>query len=121
MAQKGIAVLNAKRQPIVCSDLERGAASHRRSLLEAGFRQALGHCEPFWLARRSYSLRPSHGERDSSKNQLRRCDLPLDVLAGPGCDDVGKTEYVRLHRDPDDVVISVGSDLQSGHSFRCDP
>ena len=34
--------------------------------------------------------------------------MPLQVLAGPGCDDVGKTAYVDAHRDPGDVVISVG-------------
>ena len=34
--------------------------------------------------------------------------MPLQVLAGPGCDDVGKNAYVQAHRQPDDVVISVG-------------
>ncbi len=34
--------------------------------------------------------------------------MPLRVLAGPGCDDVGKTAYVDAHRDPGDVVISAG-------------
>ena len=34
--------------------------------------------------------------------------MPLRVLAGPGCDDVGKTAYVDAHRTPGDVVISVG-------------
>ena len=40
--------------------------------------------------------------------------MPLHVLAGPGCDDVGKIDYVRKHREsPDDVVISTGSLFKS--------
>ena len=35
--------------------------------------------------------------------------MALDVLAGPGCDSVGKLTYVEAHRRPGDVVISVGS------------
>ena len=34
--------------------------------------------------------------------------MALQVLAGPGCDDVGKNEYVEAHTRPGDVVISVG-------------
>ena len=34
--------------------------------------------------------------------------MPLQVLAGPGCDAVGKDAYVDAHRDPGDIVISVG-------------
>ena len=34
--------------------------------------------------------------------------MPLDILAGPGCDSVGKLTYVEAHRQPGDVVISVG-------------
>ena len=33
--------------------------------------------------------------------------MALEVLAGPGCDDV-KMPYVESHRQPGDVVISVG-------------
>ena len=40
--------------------------------------------------------------------------MPLHVLAGPGCDDVGKLDYVEQNRDsPDDVVISTGSLFKS--------
>ena len=40
--------------------------------------------------------------------------MPLDVLAGPGCDAVGKLDYVLEHRtSPDDVVISTGSLFKS--------
>ena len=35
--------------------------------------------------------------------------MGLEVLAGPGCDDVGKMPYVDAHRRPGDVVISAGS------------
>ena len=35
--------------------------------------------------------------------------MGLEVLAGPGCDDVGKMPYVEAHRRPGDVVISAGS------------
>ena len=35
--------------------------------------------------------------------------MPLHVLAGPGCDSVAKLDYVEENREPDDVVISVGS------------
>ena len=35
--------------------------------------------------------------------------MALEVLAGPGCDDVGKMPYVEAHRRPGDVVISAGS------------
>ena len=34
--------------------------------------------------------------------------MALEVLAGPGCDDVGKMPYVEAHRRPGDVVISTG-------------
>ena len=34
--------------------------------------------------------------------------MPLDVVAGPGCDAVGKDAYVEAHRRPGDIVISVG-------------
>ena len=34
--------------------------------------------------------------------------MALEVLAGPGCDDV-KMPYVEAHRRPGDVVISTGS------------
>ena len=34
--------------------------------------------------------------------------MGLEVLAGPGCDDVGKNAYVADKLGPDDVVISVG-------------
>ena len=33
----------------------------------------------------------------------------LRVLAGPGCDAVGKDEYAAAHMGPDDIKISVGS------------
>ena len=35
--------------------------------------------------------------------------MALTVLAGPGCDDVGKMPYVDAHRRSGDVVISAGS------------
>ena len=35
--------------------------------------------------------------------------MALEVLAGPGCDDVGKDAYAVAHMGPDDVKISVGS------------
>ena len=35
--------------------------------------------------------------------------MGLEILAGPGCDEVGKTAYVADRLGPDDVVISVGS------------
>ena len=34
--------------------------------------------------------------------------MALEVLAGPGCDDVGKNAYIEDKLGPDDVVISVG-------------
>ena len=34
--------------------------------------------------------------------------MALEVLAGPGCDDVGKEAYIADKLGPDDVVISVG-------------
>ena len=34
--------------------------------------------------------------------------MPLRVLAGPGCDAVGKDEYLEDALAPDDIVISVG-------------
>ena len=34
--------------------------------------------------------------------------MPLRVLAGPGCDAVGKDAYVEAEMQPGDVVISVG-------------
>ena len=34
--------------------------------------------------------------------------MALEVLAGPGCDDVGKEAYIEDKLGPDDVVISVG-------------
>ena len=34
--------------------------------------------------------------------------MPLEVLAGPGCDSVGKETYIADKLGPDDVVISVG-------------
>ena len=34
--------------------------------------------------------------------------MALEVLAGPGCDDVGKNAYIENKLSPDDVVISVG-------------
>ena len=34
--------------------------------------------------------------------------MPLQVLAGPGCDAVGKDAYLEDALAPDDVVISVG-------------
>ena len=34
--------------------------------------------------------------------------MPLQVLAGPGCDAVGKNAYVEARAQPGDVVISVG-------------
>ena len=34
--------------------------------------------------------------------------MALEVLAGPGCDDVGKNAYIEGRLGPDDVVISVG-------------
>ena len=35
--------------------------------------------------------------------------MGLHVLAGPGCDEVGKDAYADAHMGPDDVKISVGS------------
>ena len=35
--------------------------------------------------------------------------MALHVVAGPGCDSVGKLDYVERVRRPGDVVISVGS------------
>ena len=35
--------------------------------------------------------------------------MGLHVLAGPGCDAVGKDAYADAHMGPDDVKISVGS------------
>ena len=35
--------------------------------------------------------------------------MPLRVLAGPGCDSIGKDAYADAHMGPDDVKISVGS------------
>ena len=35
--------------------------------------------------------------------------MALHVVAGPGCDAVGKLDYVERVRQPGDVVISVGS------------
>ena len=34
--------------------------------------------------------------------------MPLQVLAGPGCDSVGKDDYLEGELEPGDVVISVG-------------
>ena len=34
--------------------------------------------------------------------------MPLEVLAGPGCDSVGKEAYIADKLGPDDVVISIG-------------
>ena len=34
--------------------------------------------------------------------------MALEVLAGPGCDSVGKESYIASRLGPDDVVISVG-------------
>ena len=34
--------------------------------------------------------------------------MPLRVVAGPGCDAVGKDEFVEDELGPDDIVISVG-------------
>ena len=34
--------------------------------------------------------------------------MPLQVLAGPGCDAVGKDDYLEDELEDDDVVISVG-------------
>ena len=34
--------------------------------------------------------------------------MALEILAGPGCDDVGKESYIADKLGPDDVVISVG-------------
>ena len=34
--------------------------------------------------------------------------MPLDVVAGPGCDAVGKLAYVERVRRPGDVVVSAG-------------
>ena len=33
--------------------------------------------------------------------------MPLQVLAGPGCDSVGKDEFLEDELQPDDIVISV--------------
>ena len=32
----------------------------------------------------------------------------LRVLAGPGCDEIGKLDYVKSRLGPDDVIISAG-------------
>ena len=34
--------------------------------------------------------------------------MSLEILAGPGCDSVGKESYIEDKLGPDDVVISVG-------------
>ena len=34
--------------------------------------------------------------------------MPLQVLASPGCDAVGKDQYLDVELEPGDVVISVG-------------
>ena len=34
--------------------------------------------------------------------------MPLQVLAGPGCDAIAKDEYLEDALGPDDIVISVG-------------
>ena len=34
--------------------------------------------------------------------------MALEVLAGPGCDSVGKNAYIADKLGPDDVVISIG-------------
>ena len=34
--------------------------------------------------------------------------MALEILGGPGCDDVGKEAYIADKLGPDDVVISVG-------------
>ena len=34
--------------------------------------------------------------------------MALEVLAGPGCDEIGKESYIADKLGPDDVVISVG-------------
>ena len=34
--------------------------------------------------------------------------MALEVLAGPGCDEIGKESYIEGRLGPDDVVISVG-------------
>ena len=34
--------------------------------------------------------------------------MPLQVVAGPGCDAVGKDEFLDVALEPGDVVISVG-------------
>ena len=34
--------------------------------------------------------------------------MALEILAGPGCDDVGKNAYLEGKIGPDDVVISIG-------------
>ena len=39
--------------------------------------------------------------------------MPLQVLAGPGCDAAGKLDYVERVRQPDDVVISAGRIYES--------
>ena len=39
--------------------------------------------------------------------------MPLRVLAGPGCDAVGKDEYLEDAREAGDVVISVGRIFKS--------
>ena len=39
--------------------------------------------------------------------------MGLTVLAGPGCDSVGKDAYADAHMGPDDVKISVGSIYQA--------
>ena len=39
--------------------------------------------------------------------------MALEILAGPGCDDVGKESYIADKLGPDDVVISVGRIFKS--------
>ena len=39
--------------------------------------------------------------------------MAIDVLAGPGCDQAGKLDYVERVRQPGDVVISVGRIYES--------
>ena len=47
--------------------------------------------------------------------------MPLQVLAGPGCDAAGKDAYVAKQKQPDDVVISVGRIYERPGRRRLDP
>ena len=52
-------------------------------------------------------LRPDSFWKQESQARVG-ADVPLSIVAGPGCDAVGKDEYVESVREAGDVVISAG-------------